>query len=45
MDSKNDEYESIPLREGEYLIRPETRVPGVHKWLSKIEEEGLPQDD
>lgn len=41
----NDEYESIPLREGEYLVHPDPRIASVHKWISKIEEEAPTSGD
>ena len=45
MDNANDEYEEIPLREGEYLVHPDPRIASFHKWLSELEKKDLPKDD
>lgn len=44
MDDANDEYEEIPLREGEYLIHPDPRIDSFHKWISELEKKDLPKD-
>lgn len=40
MDNTNDEYEEVPLREGEYLVHPDPRIASMHKWLSDFKKKG-----
>ena len=44
-DNKSDEYESIPLREGEYLVHPDARIREMHEWITKLASIELPQGD
>lgn len=44
-DNTSDEYDPTLVRKGTYVIRPETMRPKAHKWLSKLQEEGLPKHD